>query len=325
MPATTTRSAAVASTASRWLLLIHQLPAKPDYVRVKVRRRLRRLGAVAIKNAVYVLPNGEGATEDFQWLLREIVADGGEALLAAASLVEGLTDDEVIVMFNRDRDADYQEIAATASQTVDAPGVELARLQRRFEQVSAIDHFGAPERAAAVHALAALEARARAANPAKGERVDANAVKWPVGRTWVTRRNVHIDRLASAWLILRFIDPAARFQFVATPYEPAAGELRFDMFEGEYTHEGERCTFETLLARFALEDEALTSLGQIVHDIDFKTREFAREETTGVAAVVDGIAATVPDDHGRLTRSAALFDGLYAVLSSRAPRREPSA
>lgn len=305
----------------RWLLLIHQVPAKPDYVRVKIRRRLRRLGAVALKNSVYVLPRAEGTTEDFQWLLREIAAEGGDAQLAVAAFVEGITDAELEAMFDRDRDADYAEIAGAATQLADASAPELARLRRRFDEVAAIDRFGAPGRAAAEHALAALDARVRQAAPTRDVMPGDTGAERPVGRTWVTRAGVHVDRIASAWLIRRFIDQAARFRFVPVKagYAPEPGELRFDMFEAEYTHEGARCTFETLLARFALDDPALAALGEIVHDIDFKEPTFARAETAGVAAMIDGIAATVAADEARLERGAALLDGLYAVLSARGP------
>lgn len=313
---------------ARWLLLIHQVPTKPDYLRVKVRRRLQRLGAVAVKSAVYALPHIDGAVEDFEWLRREIVADGGEALLCAASLLDGLTDAELEALFWRDRDADYAEIAAAAAQLVpgagdrpqagDALPAEFARLQRRLDEVALIDYFGAPGRAAAETALAAAEARLRppppsvaAPEPGLGERV--------IGRTWVTRRGVGVDRIASAWLVRRFVDPAAAFRFVdPVGYRPARGELRFDMYEAEYTHEGPRCTFETLLARFRLAgDPALVALGEIVHDIDLKETTFARSETAGVAAMIAGIAATTPDDDARLERGAALFDVLRAAFTGR--------
>ena len=135
------------------------------------------------------------------------------------------------------------------------------------------------------------------------------------GRTWVTRTGVHVDRIASAWLIRRFIDPEARFKFVpAKGYEPEPDELRFDMYEGEYTHEGDRCTFEVLLARAGLGDPALAAIGEIVHDIDLKDAKFAREEASGIARVMDGIAAANKDDERRLERGAAVLDDLYEIF-----------
>jgi hypothetical protein len=138
------------------------------------------------------------------------------------------------------------------------------------------------------------------------------------GRVWVTRQGVQIDRIASAWLIRRFIDPAARFKFVpGRAYSPRAGEVRFDMFEGEYTHEGDRCTFEVLLARAGLDDPALGAIGEIIHDIDLKDGKYGREETAGIRNVMAGIASSQRDDEQRLARGAAMLDDLYEYFRSR--------
>ena len=132
------------------------------------------------------------------------------------------------------------------------------------------------------------------------------------GRVWVTRQGLHVDRIASAWLIRRFIDPQGRFKFVpAKGYVPQANELRFDMFEAEFTHEGDRCTFEVLLARVGLADPALTTIGEIVHDIDLKDGKFGRDETSGIARLIEGIAMLSKDDGQRLERGVAIFDDLY--------------
>ena len=305
----------------RWLLLIHQIPGKPDYLRVKVRRRLARLGAVPLKSSVYVLPDTEAAREDFQWLLREILADGGEAVLCASELVEGVTDDEIRALFHRERDTEYAAIIEAASTPPGNDGQDASRarhaaLERRLREVQAIDFFGAPKRAAAIASVAALvpvvhEARGRPTIP--GER--------PMNRVWVTRRGIKVDRIASAWLIRKAIDPEARFKFVdPAGYQPAPGELRFDMFDGEYTHDGPRCTFETLLARFDLADPAFVALGEIVHDVDCKDALFERAEAAGLAAFVQGLAATTTDDAVRLERGSVMFDALYASLHENASR-----
>jgi len=238
----------------RWLLLIHQIPPKPDYFRVKVRRRLQRLGAVALKNSVYVLPLNESSREDFEWLAREIVTDGGEAMVCEATFVTGVDEEE---------------------------------LRRMFE-----------------------------AEPA-GEVAAAQVSRVEPGRTWVTRANVHVDRMASAWLIRRFIDPEARFRFVVGRGRAAAGELRFDMYDGDYTHEGDRCTFEVLLERFGLRDAGLRRMAEIVHDIDLKDEKFGRAETAGIALLVDGVVASCTTDEARLERSGAMWDDLYAQLRRR--------
>ncbi len=137
------------------------------------------------------------------------------------------------------------------------------------------------------------------------------------GKTWVTREHVQIDRIASAWLIRRFIDPGARFKFVpGRAYAPRANELRFDMFEGEYTHVGDRCTFEVLLQRAGLDDAALSAIGEIIHDIDLKDGKYGREETAGIRTVMAGIAGAHPDDEQRLARGAAVLDDLYGYFST---------
>ncbi len=299
--------------AARWLLLVHQIPPKPDYFRVKVRRRLQRLGAVPLKNSVYLLPKSDATLEDFQWLSREIVADGGEATVCEASFIQGITNDELVALFHAERDAEYVDIAAAAQALRGAPqppaDAEVARLRRRLDEVAAVDFFDAPTRAQAVEAIAALQAGPERAAPAPASEVGQ-------GRTWVTRRGVHVDRIASAWLIRRFIDPAARFKFVEPKgYRPESSELRFDMFDAEYTHVGDHCTFETLLARFDLGgkrgDRALRAIGEVVHDIDCKDERFGREEAPGFAALVRGITLATDDDADRLERGATILDHLY--------------
>ena len=138
----------------------------------------------------------------------------------------------------------------------------------------------------------------------------------PLGATWVTRKDVFVDRIASAWLIRRFIDPEARFKFVVGKgYLPEPGELRFDMFEAEFTHVGDRCTFEVLLERAALDDHALRAIAEIVHDIDLRDDKFKRPETAGIAMMINGIALTHRDDHERLKRAEQAFDEVYAMLA----------
>jgi hypothetical protein len=296
---------------AQWLLLIHQIPPKPDYFRVKVRRRLQRIGAVALKNSVYILPRTRETIEDFRWLLREIGTEGGDATLCEADFVEGITQREIEALFGADRDAEYTAIIHAAEQLGPSEAAtELPRLRRRLEEAQAIDYFGAPARPAAERALARIESQLNQA-PAGG----GKGVELMRGNTWVTRRDVFIDRIASAWLIRRFIDPEAQFKFVGSKgYQRKAGEVRFDMYEAEYTHEGGRCTFETLLLRAGLRDRALRAIGEIVHDIDCKDEKFARAEAPGVAALLRGLVRSSADDTNRLERGAALFDQLYTSL-----------
>jgi hypothetical protein len=135
----------------------------------------------------------------------------------------------------------------------------------------------------------------------------------------VTRKGIYVDRMASAWFIRRFVDPGARFKFVPPKgYKPVSGELRFDMFEAEFTHEGDRCTLEVLIERVGRQDPALNRIAEIVHDIDLKDSKFGRHETPGIEQVIAGIAMAHKDDEARLNRSSAVFDDLYEYFKRKA-------
>jgi hypothetical protein len=322
-------------TETRWLLLIHQIPPKPGYLRVKIWRRLQRLGAVPVKNSVYILPKNDQTHEDFQWVVREIVHSGGDASLCEARFIEGLTDHEVEELFRSAREADYQSISKEAQRiaaTISAKrkiddarkkqlALEVERLHKRVAEVEAIDFFSAPARETAEQLIFSLETRLQdrssAVNAARGTRQVSDLQ----GLTWVTRKGIHVDRMASAWLIRRFIDPNAKFKFVAAKgYKPETGELRFDMFEAEFTHEGDRCTFEVLLDRAGLKDPGLLAISEIVHAIDLKDSKFTREEITGISRLISGIAMAHKEDDKRLERAAAMFDDLYAYFQRKENR-----
>jgi len=315
--------------ADRWLLLVHQLPAKPAYLRVKVWRRLQALGAVAVKNAVYALPANEQTQEDFEWVLKEITEGGGEAMICEAQLIDGVSDQEVRSLFTAARDEDYGAIAKEARALAEAlrqdPNAltqvegraQLKRLKTKLAQVVAIDFFGANGRETVDGLLTGLEAKltegtAVETSESGGAAHRTAALAHLKDRTWVTRQGVHVDRIACAWLIRRFIDPGARFKFVSGKgYAPSSGELRFDMFEAEFTHEGDRCSFEVLLGHAGLTDPALQAIAEIVHDIDLKDGKFGRDEAGGIKALIAGLAMAHRRDEERLTRGAAIFDDLY--------------
>jgi hypothetical protein len=314
---------------NRWLLLIHQLPKEPAYLRVKVGRRLARVGAVALKNSVYVLPKQEGTTEDFQWVRREIIEAGGEATVVEAQLLEGISDSEVEAKFRETKDAEYEElnrearaIGSTSSRRKrelseeerSSLRAEIVRFERRLQELANTDFFSAGGRQSVLEAIEQLRSKAEPTPVVGGPRARSKTV----GKTWVTRTGVHIDRIASAWLIRRFIDADAVFKFVpAKGYVPLEGELRFDMFEAEYSHEGERCTFETLLVRFAVDVPGLREVAEIVHDIDLKESKFSRPETAGVAACILGVCMLNKEDELRIAQGTVVFEGLLAQFASK--------
>jgi hypothetical protein len=324
-----------ASSQPAWLLLIHQIPPKPNYLRIKIGRHLQRLGAVGIKNSVYALPSSEQAREDLEWVLREVVKGGGDASLVEANFIEGLSDAQVQEMFRAARDADYQSIAEEArvlakqlprkGAVPEERGAELrpqlARLQKRIADVAALDFFEARGREPLEGLLRGLDQRLAKDVSPPPERKAAMPEK-PHAATWVTRTGIHVDRMASAWLIRRFIDPQARFKFVSTKeYQHKTKELRFDMFDGEFTHEGDLCTFEVLLARFGVDDAGLTPIAEIVHDIDLKDDKHVRAEKAGIERLINGIAMAHGEDEERLARASAVLDDLYEGFKRKRPER----
>lgn len=315
------------SNERRWLLLIHQLPPKPDYFRVKIWRRLQRLGAVAIKNSVYVLPRNDQTQEDFQWVLREIVEGSGEASMCEASFVDGLSNEQVEGLFQTAREAEYRQVADEARQLAKTPSpkkqiednrrtqieINLGRLKRRLAEIVAIDFFSAPGREAAEGLVSGIDARLHEKRSGKQVADVSTARRENLkGKTWVTRKGIHVDRMASAWFVRRFVDANARFKFVSPKgYQPLPDEIRFDTFEAEFTHEGDRCTLEVLIERTGLNEPALGPIAEIVHDIDLKDSKFGRQETPGIERLIAGIAMAHKDDESRLARGAAVFDDLY--------------
>ncbi len=320
-----------------WILLIHQLPPKPTNLRVRIWRKLQKLGAVAIKNSVYVLPANEKTHEDFQWLKQEIESAGGEATVFQAASVEGATDEEIMAAFRKARDEEFAAITAELDGLASAVSqqtrgkhlstgrlatheAELDKLHAQLESIVANDFFNAAGRAHALTAYGRCQRAIRAAHApvSKAPRSTIKAGTLDLaqyqGRRWMTRRNLHIDRLASAWLIRQFIDKRPRFYFVAEG-ETVEGAIAFDMYGAEFTHHGEDCTFETLLKRFGLSgSKALHEIAEIVHDIDLKDDKFHRLEALGLNAIINGLSATVRDDRKLLQQCSAIFDGLYSLL-----------
>jgi len=314
----------------KWLLLIHQIPPKPAYLRVKIWRRLQGLGAVAIKNTVYVVPKNDETLEDFQWILREIKEAGGEAAICVAAFIEGLSDEQVEALFRAARDADYSQFAEDARLLLESVPNELKdedraafepdlnRLRKRLANIMAIDFFPAPGRSVAEATMLQLDSRLGQIRSSKSiqtrdAHLDPSDFK---DKTWVTRKGVFIDRIACAWLIRRFIDNDGRFRFVSGKnYKPKPGNVRFDMFEGDFTHEGDLCSFEVFVERFFPTDQALVAIGKIVHDLDLKDGKFRKPETAGVGSLIEGVALTNKADEDRLAAGTAIFDQLYAYFN----------
>lgn len=304
--------------AVRWLMLVHQLPAKPAYARVKIWRLLQDAGAVSVRNAVYVLPFQSDARTSLGNILREIKRHGGDGLISEAQLVDGMQDKELRALFNAAREHDYAAVMTELRELArrkDRPKASMARLSQRLADLARIDFFGAANRGPAEALLARLE-HSTIIRDESGPRTIGPADMR--GKIWVTRQDIHVDRIACAWLITRFIDPAGRLKFVSgRQYEPAPGEYRFDMQDGEFTHEGDNCSFETLLACSGIRDAALKTIAEMVHDMDLKDGKFGHPETAGIAHVIAGICRTQGADAARVARGRELFDDIYEQFRRR--------
>jgi hypothetical protein len=324
---------------------------------------MQQLGAIAIKQAVYVLPDSPGAREDFEWLKAEIASDGGEASVFVADSVDAWSDDELIEEFRRARQEAYAALArdieallrrATTKNAKGARGTKgttraardaradasakanaqtaashraLDGLRQRLAALEAIDFFGSAGRDRVVTLLQQLDAWLAA--PAKssadgsgsaGERKHAAAY---ADRLWVTRPRPGVDRMASAWLIRRFIDPKARFAFAADRDAVPRDGLPFDMFGVEFSHHGERCTFETLCQLFAIDHAAVARIATIVHDLDLKDDRFNAPEAAAIGALIDGLQLTHAADDDLLAQGMTLFESLYRAFDQSARHTGP--
>jgi hypothetical protein len=339
---------------SSWLLLIYQLPARHSPARVKVWRRLQRIGAVLLKNSAWAMPESDDAREDLEWLKAEIVASGGEAMVLVGQAPQQATQDEIVAAFRDARAKDLEELRKDATKllqcsqrlsrrsSVVTGGAKadpsrrsseriggakadlsagralpqaLRRIRERARELDAIDFFRSPASDEVAQLVAQLERHARRGQAMKSStKTDGAtlAVKDFKKKVWVTRPRPGVDRMASAWLIRRSIDPNASFVFRT---KPRGSEIPFDMYTGDFGHHGELCTFETLAARFALRDPAVASIAQIVHDLDMKEARYNRPEALAVGRLVEGLRQMHKDDGALLEQGIAMFEALSRSFS----------
>jgi hypothetical protein len=328
-PHTSIRKAQPSPSSRRWLLFVHQLPPTPSNVRVHAWRRLQHLGALPIKQSVYVLPDTPAAREDFEWLKTEIKDKGGDASIFAADSVDQWSDDALVDEFRRTRQEAYIALAAELERALaqrrrrgsaTAAGRPSRAFGERLKALERIDFFGSAGRDRVAALLAQLDGSAESSS-AKGSARDRVAY---AGRLWVTRPRPGVDRMSSAWLIRRFIDPAARFGFARDAESMFDGDgIPFDMFGVEFSHRGAGCTFETLCAVFGIEDKAVGRIAAIVHDLDLKDGGFGAPEAPTVGALVDGLQLAIPDDAELLERGITTFEALYRAFALEQPAARP--
>jgi len=299
-----------------WLLLLYALPTRRNAERVNLWRKLKKFGAVQLKTSGYVLPDAPNHLERFQWLSKQIVDAGGEATLIRVGEIDGVSNQEVVGMFNVARTSDYKELTAACQDALAARknakpgevGGYLAKLKQRFAEIREIDYFDSPAAYDAQMSLQRVEKTLVSKKRIEAfQKLDPGQFR---GKTWLTRPRPGIDRAGSAWLIRKFIDPKARFLFDTDPAKhPSA--LPFDMADVEVSHHGDDFTFETFIKGFAIADKVVLRMAEMVHDADLEDGKFQRPECIGINAVLTGWERQGLGDADLLAKGIDCLDGLY--------------
>ncbi len=316
-----------------WLLFFYSIPARPVASRVKIWRKLIKAGALSFKGAVYILPNDEENYEYFQWLVSEVASMGGEAAFVRAEEIQPMKDKEIIELFNQQREKDYRKIETGLQEIqrkIDSinKGSSLSRserllepfrrLIREFEEVRKIDFFSTQKGDDLKERMKIIEPKIIATTSPDGKKghpaIAAKRVEDYKGKTWVTRKNPFVDRMATAWLIKRFIDKKAVFQFMDEKMMENLKQdsIAFDVRGGEFTHAGDMCTFEVFVKTFKFKDKTLKKMAEIVHELDVKDERFHNSESRGIEEILIGIRKTATNDKEILEKGMAIFDMLYA-------------
>lgn len=300
--------------SAAWLLLVFTLPTAKASARVAVWRKLQQYGALALPASGYVLPCNSANQERFEWLATSIRGFRGQAAVAQVCSFDELRDEQIERMFNEARTREYlllekelRKLGKDAARNRTEP--QLLRLKRRLQQIVEVDFFGSPQRPRLEEEMRRLES-----GKSGGKESAMIVVRNPkdyAGRKWLTRPRPGIDRVSSAWLILRHIDARAGFIFAQDPgRHPEA--IPFDMFNaGGFSHVGDLCTFENLMKSFGLKDSRLRQVAEAIHDADFSDERFGRTEALGIDRILDGWNRQGMTDEEVLRRGMEMIEGLY--------------
>jgi hypothetical protein len=306
--------------ADAWILLLYALPTGKGPQRVALWRQLRRHGCLALNTSAYILPDSPSCHERLQWLAKEILDGGGEATVSKVVLIEGLDEQEIQRRFNAQRNAEYAKLLKEASalrKRKEPPARflrKLERLKHLAAQAREIDYFGASKGRDLNNVLRQLEEELK--GNSRKDTPPVLEVKDYLKRVWITRPKPEIDRCASAWLIRKFIDPKARFQFASQ--KPRRGTaVSFDMLDADFTHQGNSCTFETLCVRFAINDPIISEIAEMVHDADLGDEKFDRKEAVGIDLMLKGLARMEKSSNEILAAGISAMEALFLVLKSR--------
>lgn len=312
---TSPMKAASQESRAPWLLLIFSMPAKRASERVQVWRKLKRHGALPLRSSGYVLPNNATNQERFEWLAAAIRKYNGEASVVQVHAIDDLPSETLIQRFVEARSGDYEALIRELQKvrpTSAGSSSHVARLRNRMHQIAEIDFFNSPLRGR----VETLLDRFDSVNRLPLEKNPRSRTKKEyLDRAWITRPRPGIDRVSSAWLIRKFIDPKAKFLFASDPRQhPEA--VPFDMFQQAegFGHRGEDCTFETLRKEFRIRERRVTAIAQIIHDADLSDGKFGRAEGLGLDRVLIGWAQQGISDEELLRRGMELISGLYDSL-----------
>ncbi len=300
------------SAERSWLVLLYSLPLKKASERVEIWRKLKRYGALPLRTSGYVLPFSPENQEHFEWLATSIRKYQGQASVLEVASIDNLPAEKLVQRFLDARSKDYKILLSEfrdlqSSRPEDQ--TKLRRLRKRFHEISQVDFFETPIRRKLDTLFAKLD-RQKTETP----RVPAGSKRQYRGRLWVTRPSPGIDRVASAWLIRRFVDPQARFAF-APSLSHMKDAVAFDMFHSSgFGHRGDDCTFETLCRQFHILDPRVHALAEMVHDADLGDEKFGRTEALGIERILRGWKRKKLTDHHILERGIDLIEAIYLSL-----------
>ena len=303
------------ATLSPWLLLAFRLPAKKAVQRVGIWRKLQRYGILPLRSSGYLLPNTPTNQERMEWLATTIRSHKGQASVIQVQAFDDLPADVLKQKFIDARSRDYQKLLhegkkLLALSPTRRPKGGATRIRRRFQELRDVDFFENPLRAKLEKLLAQLD------QPLTGKTHTKHGKSGEyLNRLWMTRQRPGIDRVSSAWLIRKFIDPKARFVFGPDP-KANPDAIPFDMFcEEGFGHRGDDCTFETLVKEFAIRDGRVKRIAEIIHDADLSDEKFGRSEGEGLDKVLNGWAKQDMPDDELLQRGMDLIQGVYDSLT----------
>jgi len=315
-----------------WLLFFYTLPSKPVRNRMTVWRKLLKAGSLPFKGSVYILPYAEEHHEFLTWLVSEVLSLKGEGSFVSVEKIETIDNQQIISLFNGQRETDYQRILkgideierkissikiGGASQDKKNITNQIRKCQRGYEEIQGIDFFASQTGMEVKKRLSRIYSMIKGISETEKKKhtvsISPARIDDYQDKTWATRKRPFVDRFASAWLIKKFIDENASFVFIDENNLDNMDKdvIPFDIRGGRFTHAGDLCTFEVLMKSFSLKDKTLRKIAEIVHELDVKDDKFRNPEAKGIEYILSGIRKTAKDDNESLGKGIAIFEMLH--------------